>query len=199
MSAPPLRDSKSVKSRKRRAALAPCPTCAALQAEVEALHIDRERLRKDRNAAFTRLDLHHGPECGKLDRRRIEEAEAARAEACAGESARARERDAARAEAKGFAHAADTERAEAKHWRSERDRARAALRALASTVSELEGTPIDYSLGMRLAIALRDARAALAHPSEQLGLGAYGGAVPDTAVEGTNKPATNPATKGERP
>jgi len=95
-SAPP-RDSKSVKSRRRRAALATCPNCATLLAEVEALHIDRERLRQDRDAAFTRLDLHHGPDCGKLDRRRIEEAEAMRAQACVSWAMRQAERDRLRA------------------------------------------------------------------------------------------------------
>ncbi len=78
---------------KRRPALTPCPNCAALQAEREALLIDCERLRKDRNAAFTRLELDHGPECGALDRRRIEEAETMRAHACVQWALRQAERD----------------------------------------------------------------------------------------------------------
>ena len=193
----PLRDSKSVKSRKRRAPAATCPTCAALQAEVEALHIDREILRKDRDAAFTRLELPHGPDCGKLDRRRIEEAEAMRAEACVNWAMRQAERDDARAQARGFARAADTERAEAKHWRSERDRARAALRALASTASELLDAPEDRSLRMRLAIALRDARAALEPASVHgPGLAAYGGAAP---VGGSEPPRPNAAQPEPNP
>jgi hypothetical protein len=190
------RELKRFSSRGSRA-LAPCSTCATLSADREALLIECERLRKDRNAAFDRVDLTHGPECGRLDRRRIEEAEAARAEACVGESRRAAERDAARAQARGFAHAADTERAEAKHWRSERDRARAALRALSSTVSELLEAPEDRSLRMRLAIALRDARAALAPPSVHgPGLAAYGGAAP---VGGSEPPRPNAAQPEPNP
>ncbi len=80
-------------SRRRRPALTPCPNCASLQAEREALLIDCERLRKDRNAAFDRVELTHGPECSKLDRRRIEEAEAETAKAIVNWALRQAERD----------------------------------------------------------------------------------------------------------